>query len=248
MKRNILLAGLAAAIIFSACKKTDEFKTDSISDYAPLKVGKYITYQLDSLVFADNITPHDTVITYQVKHMVQDTITDNLGRKAFSIRRFIRKKATDEWVADNTFMAVNSGSSFEFIENNFRFLKLKVPFKNGFSWKGNSYIDATSNFPDAPVVQYYADWDYVYDSLNTPLTLGAAVIDSTIKVSERDDTVGNPDDPAVYSQIDFSVSNYGKGVGLVYHRFLHQEYQPPTPGTYGYKIGYGITLTMIDHN
>lgn len=246
MKRNILLAGLAVAIIFSACKKTEEeFKTDAISDYAPLEVGKYITYQLDSLIFADNINPNDTVITYQVKHLVQDTTTDNLGRKAFTIRRFIRKNATDEWVADNTFRAINTGSSFEFIENNFRFLKLKVPFKNGYSWKGNSYIDATSSYSD---VQYFADWDYIYDSLNTPLTLGALTIDSTLKVSERDDTVGNPGDPAVYSQIDFSVSNYGKGVGLVYHRFLHQEYQPPTPGTYGYKTGYGITLSMIDHN
>ncbi len=245
MKKNILLAGFAAVmVIFSACKKMDEFKTDAISDFAPLEVGKYITYQLDSLVFADNLIPNDTVISYQVKHLVQDTTTDNLGRKAFIIRRYIRKTPTDEWVTDNTFTAINTGTSYEFIENNFRFIKLKLPITNGYTWKGNSYIDTYSSSSD---YKYYDDWDYTYDSLYTPLTLGNITVDSTLKVGETDQVLGNTNDPSVYSVIDFSVSNYAKGIGLVYHRFLHQEYQNPT-GTYGYKVGYGITLTMIDHN
>ena len=83
MKKNILFAGMIIALIFSACSKTEEFKTDSIRDYAPLTVGKYITYQLDSLIFADNIIPEDRVITYQVKQVVEDTITDNQGRGRF---------------------------------------------------------------------------------------------------------------------------------------------------------------------
>jgi hypothetical protein len=244
MKKNIL-AGIILVIIFSACKKSEEFTTDAISDYAPLVVGKYITYQLDSLIFANNIIPNDTVVSYQVKHTVQDTTTDNLGRKGFVIRRYIRKSPADEWISDNTFTAFNTGTSYEFIDNNLRFLKLKEPFKNGYSWKGNSYIDTYSAYSD---VKYFDDWDYTYDSLNTPLTLGAITIDSTLKVDERDDVLGNPADLSSYSEINFSVSNYGKGIGLLYHRFLHQEYQPPTPGTYGYKVGYGITLTMIDHN
>ncbi len=246
MKKKILLASLIVVTIFSACKKTTEvFKTDAISDYAPLVVGKYITYQLDSLIFADNIIPNDTVITYQVKHFVQDTITDNLNRKAFIIRRYIRKNSIAEWISDNTFTAINTGNSYEFVENNFRFLKLKEPFKNNFSWKGNSYIDTS---PEYTNFKYLSDWNYTYDSLNTPLILGALTIDSTLKVAEIDEVINNPQDLANYSEINFSVSNYGKGIGLVYHRFIHQEYQPPTPGTYGFKTGYGITLTMIDHN
>ena len=245
MKKNILVSGMLVALIISACKKSEEFKTASISDYAPLVIGKYITYQLDSLIFADNVILNDTVVSYQVKHVVSDTVTDNLGRKGFSIIRYIRKNVDGDWVPDNTFFAINTGSSYEFIENNFRFIKLKEPIRNGYTWKGNSYIDTYSAYSD---VKYLDDWDYMYDSLNVPLTLGALTTDSTIKVFERDDTLGNPADPSTYSEINFSVSNYGKGVGLVYYRFLHQEYQPPTPGTVGYKVGYGITLTMIDHN
>ena len=245
MKKNIFFAVIIVAILFSACKKTDEvFKTDTISDYAPLDVGKYITYQLDSLIYADNINPVDRVNSYQVKHLVEDTTTDNLGRKAFTIRRYIRKTDNDNWVTDNAFVAINTGNSFEFIENNFRFIKLKEPIKNGYTWKGNSYIDTDPVNSD---VNYYDDWDYTYNSLNTPLTLGAITIDSTLKVSERDEVINDPNNLLNFSEINFSVSTYGKGIGLVYHRFVHREYQNPT-GTAGYIVGYGITLTMIDHN
>ena len=245
MRKIFLSAGLLCLILFSACKKTETYKTASINDYAPLVIGKYITYNLDSLIFADNVNPKDRVISYQVKHLIADTVTDNLGRKVLRMVRFIRKTAADNWTPDNTFFTVNTGSSLEFVENNFRFLKLKEPIVNGSTWKGNTYIDTYSANSD---VKYYADWNYTYDSLNTPLKLGSIIIDSTLKVGERDDIIGNPSDPATYSEINFSVSNYGKGIGLVYHRFIHQEYQPPTQGPTGYKVGYGITLTIIDHN
>ena len=245
MKKNILFVGLIIVLLISSCNKSETFTTNSISDFVPLEVGKYITYQLDSLIFADNLIPKDTVMSYQVKHLVEDTITDNMGRKGFTIRRYIRKNGTDSWVPDNAFMAINTGNSYEFIENNLRFIKLKEPIRDQYTWKGNSYLDTYSTDSE---IKYYDDWDYVCDSVNTPLTLGAITIDSTLKVAERDDVLGNPDDPSSYSEINFSVSNYGKGIGLIYHRFLHQEYQPPTPNTKGYKIGYGITLTMINHN
>ncbi len=246
MKKIILPAAILILVIFfTACTKTEKFTTDSIEDFYPLKVGKYVTYRLDSLIFANNIVPFDTTYSYQVKHLVQDTTTDNLGRKAFIIRRYIRKTAADMWMADNTFTAVNTGKALEFTDNNLRFLKLEEPIKNGFTWKGNSYFDTQSSYSE---LQYFDDWDYVYDSLNTPLKLGNINVDSTVKVFERDQTDGNTADKTTYSEINFSVSNYGRGIGLVYHRFLHQVYQPPTPGTSGYKEGYGLTLTMIDHN
>ena len=245
MRKIFLSAVLLWVVLFCACKKTEVYKTASINDYAPLVIGKYISYNLDSLIFADNINPVDRVISYQVKHLIEDTVTDNLGRKVFRMVRFLRKKTADNWTPDNTFFVVNTGNSLEFVENNFRFLKLKEPIVSGNSWKGNTYIDTYSATSE---VKYYDDWNYTYDSLNIPLKLGSITVDSTLKVAERDDILGNPSDPATYSEINFSVSNYGKGIGLVYHRFIHQEYQPPTQGPKGYKVGYGITLTMIDHN
>ena len=142
-------------------------------------------------------------------------------------------------------MAVLTESSAEFIENNLRYLKMKAPVRNGFNWKGNSYIDTYSLNSD---VKYLDDWDYTYDSVDVKLTLGALTVDSTLKVAQRDEIIGNPNDANSYSETNYGAEKYAKGIGLIYRKFLHVEYQPPTPGRGGYKQGYGIKLTMIDHN
>lgn len=245
MRKIFFLSIISTAILFSACKKsTDDFAIIPLSDYYPLQVGKYITYSLDSTVFI-NFGTKDTVIKYQVKHQVDALITDNLGRPAYRIIRFIRKTAANPWVPDNTFMAVPTTGTVEFIENNMRFVKMAAPIKNGFSWKGNTYIDTYSLNSD---VKYLDDWDYTYDSLNTPITLGAITVDSTLKVAQRDEVIGNPSDVNSYSEINFGAERYAKGLGLVYRNFLHVEYQPPRPGVGGYKQGYGVKMVMIDHN
>ena len=248
MRKEIFLIALAPLLIFSACNKSTEgFKTASLSDYYPFKVGKYVTYNLDSSVVYLNFGSSIAVINYQVKYSVDAQITDNLGRTAYRIIRYIRKTPTDPWAADNTFMAVPSETSVEFIENNFRYLKMKLPISEGYSWKGNSYIDTYSL---NSTVKYLDDWDYTYDSLNVSAKIGTVTVDSTLKVTERNEIIGNPSNPNSYSERNFSEEKYAKGIGLVYRKFLHTEYQPPVPGHPGSfaDASYGVTLTMIDHN
>lgn len=47
-------------------------------------------------------------------------------------------------------------------------------------------------------MRYLEDWDYTYDSVNVNITLGALAVDSTIKVAQRDEVIGNPSDPNSY--------------------------------------------------
>ncbi len=245
MRKLLLLMIIATALIFYACKKsTDVLAVATVSEYYPLQVGKYITYSLDSTIFI-NFGTKDTVIKYQVKHQIDAQITDNLGRPAYRIIRYIRKTAANPWNPDNTFMAVPTEFAMEFIENNMRFLKMKAPVRNGYSWKGNSYIDTYSL---NSTVKYLDDWDYTYDSVNVKITQGAYTLDSTLKVAQRDEIIGNPGDPNSYHERNFGAEKYAKGIGMIYRDFLHVEYQPPTPGRGGYKQGYGLKMIMIDHN
>ena len=245
MRKVSLLLIIVSAVIFNACNKSTEvLDLPAINDYYPLQVGKYVTYSLDSTVFI-NFGTKDTVIKYQVKHQVDDRITDNLGRPAYRIIRYIRKTPANAWAPDNTFMAVPTDFALEFIENNMRFLKLKGPIRDAFTWKGNSYIETYSLNSN---VKYLDDWEYTYENVNMSQIVGAFTLDSTLNVNQRDDIIGNPADPNSYSEINFSAEKYAKGVGLVYRNFLHKEYQPPTPGRGGYRIGYGVKMTMIDHN
>jgi len=248
MKKYPLLLIIAAVIIsFSACKKSNEvFTTAAVVDYAPFTVGKYITYNLDSLIYINFGTGIETH-SYQVKYETDALITDNLGRPAYRIIRYIRNTPTGPWLSDNTFMAVNTTNSLEFIENNLRFLKLKLPIRDNYSWKGNTYIDTYSLNSD---VKYLDDWDYMYDSVGVQQKVGTLTLDNCLVVNQRDEVVGNPLDPNSYSEINIGQEKYAAGIGLVYRKFFHSEYQPPVPGLGGHFVtgSYGITLTMIDHN
>jgi hypothetical protein len=235
------------SLFFISCKKeTANFSSESINDYYPLQVGKYITYNLDSTVFI-NFGQKDTVISYQVQDRVDAQITDNLGRSAYRIIRYIRKDTSQAWAANNTFMVVPTDNSIEYVENNLRFLKLESPVKQDFSWKGNSYIDTYSINSD---LKYLDGWDYIYDSIDVPLVINSLTIDSTLKVTERDEFLGQ--DPSIpgtqYAEKSYALEKYGKGIGLIYREFLHWEYQGGQTGVPGYFNGYGIKLSIIDHN
>src|SRR5665213_2518842 len=239
-----LIGFFCISVLMISCKKENEiFTSESVNDYYPLQVGKYITYNLDSTIYLA-FGARDTVISYQAQDRVDAQITDNLGRPAYRIIRYLRTDSTQDWMPDNTFMAVPTGNSIEYVESNLRFLKLEMPIKENFTWKGNSYIDTYSTVSD---VQYLDDWDYIYDSLDVPLTINSVNIDSTIKVDERDEFLGQ--DPSIpgtqYAEKTYSVEKYGKGIGLVYREFLHWEYQGGQTGVPGYFVGFGIKLSII---
>ena len=244
---NKIIYLLVVVIFFTACKKeSEEFKTISISDYAPLTVGKYVTYSLDSLVYI-NFGATEAHRFYEVKYLTADSLTDLLGRKAFRIVRYKRTLPSGTFTPDNTFLAVNTGTSFEFTENNLRYLKLTQPIKNDRTWKGNSAIDVTSVGTD---LQYLADWDYTYKDVEQPKKIGTYNLTNTITVNQIDESVnlpvipaGQPNQTNIASK-DFSKEIYAKGIGLVQREFVHFEYQLAFPG----YVGYGIKLVMVDHN
>ena len=251
MKKLFLFFATAIVVLsFNACKKsTEDFQTASLSEYSPLTTGKYITYQLDSIVYI-NFGAGAVVHSYEVKYEVDSLFIDNMGRPAYRVFRYIRNTPTAVWVPDNSFTAVNAGTSFEFVENNMRFLKLKQPVRDNYSWKGNSFIDTYSSNSD---VRYLDDWDYIYDSVGLQSQVGNFTLDKTLIVNQRDEVVGNPSDQNSYAEINYGQEKYAAGIGMVYKKFFHSEWQPPippptnSPGHFA-DGSYGITLTMIDHN
>ena len=248
MKKLILFfVIIVVAVSFNACKKSsDDIQAIPLSDYFPLETGKYITYDLDSTIYT-NFGTSTEVHSYQVKYEVDSAIVDNLGRPAFRIFRYIRSNPNAAWVPDNSFMAVNTGNTLEFIENNMRFLKLSEVIREGFSWKGNSYIDTYSLNSE---VKYLDDWDYIYENVAQPDQVGTFTLDNTLTVNERDEVIGEPTIDTAYSEINQSQEKYAKGIGMVYRHFFHSEYQPPVPGLGGHFVdgSFGVTFTMIDHN
>ncbi|HYF31387.1 MAG TPA: hypothetical protein VD993_09745 [Chitinophagaceae bacterium] len=235
----------AIAFVFSHCKKTAQFNSEPLEDYLQLQVGKYIIYRLDSMKFVNL----DTVkASYQAKDEIDAAITDNLGRPSWRVVRYLRDVAgTQPWMEDLTYYITPTNESLEVIENNFRYLKLKLPINEGFNWKGNTYISLYSSDPDWDY-RFLDDWDYMYESLGEDFTTLMGSVPNTITVNQRDEVLGFPNDPQGYSERNFAYEVYGKGIGLIYKEFLHSQYQPVSGGNPAYRQGFGIKLNMLSHN
>jgi hypothetical protein len=243
LRSNHLLIIVILSFSIISCSKTEQYPTPSISDYLPLQTGKYITYQLDSTIFI-NFGTKDTTISYQVKYVTDSLIADNTGRPAYRIFRYIRKTPNDAWISDATMMAINTGISLEWIENNLRFVKLRTPITENYNWKGHTFIDTYSANSQ---LQYMDGWDYTYTRLDGIDTLQNKIYTGTLTVNQRDEIIGIPDDPDSYSEINFGQEKYAKGIGLIYKKFFHSEYQPGNGGYFA-DGSYGVTYTIIDHN
>jgi hypothetical protein len=245
MKSNPIIYLFLFLLLFStSCKeKTEVLDSDPIEKYFPLAVGKYITYRLDSTVFLPFGTS-SVIRSYQVKYVNEAEIIDNIGRKAFRIIRYIRKDSGQSWQADATYMALNDGKRAEFVENNLRFIKLSLPIRQSWSWKGNAYIDTYSLYTD---LDYLDGWEYQFDSVGQPATVGGINFSETVVVKQRDEVLGDTSDPRSYAEINLGIEKYAAGIGLIYRKFYHSEYQPNDGGYYT-DDSYGVEYTIIDHN
>lgn len=231
-------------IVLFSCKKDDVSNVTPASDYYPVQVGQYTDYELDSTVFLD-FGQTLAVNQYQAREVVEEAITDNLGRNSFRVVRYLRQTANDPWEASISYMVTPLENSVEVVENNLRYIKLVSPVRQDYTWEGNKYIDTYSTDLD---MSYLGDWEYTYDSVGVPLSYGALHFDNTAKVFESDEFFGQ--DPAVpgtqYAEKDFAYEKYAKGVGLIERNFLHWEYQHK-PNAQPYYVGYGIKMTITGY-
>jgi len=260
---------IAAAIFISSCKKeTEEFQTEALSDYVPLQTGKYITYRLDSTVFT-NFGRITAIRKYQVKHLVDQQITDNEGRPSWRVFRFIRDSVNttswtpaQAWIPYGSYMVTVLHDQLEITDDdNLRFIKLHLGIREGNNWKGNKFLPTNPYGPafNFSVDDAMFDWDYYYEETGGSFSFGGKNYSDVLTVEQQDETENFPNtDPTSYASQARSVEKYSKDIGLVYREYFLWEQQPNPilvnpgpPPVYNYdpfRIGFGIKMWMIDHN
>lgn len=245
---------LLITFVISCSKTTEEFQSEPLSDYIPLEVGKYITYRVDSLVFT-NLGRTEEIHKYQMKHVVDAQINDNLGRPAYRIITYISDSTgTQPWTPNGTYFITPLSDQVEVIENNLRSIKLHLPIKANFNWKGNKY------YPDDPYDALCAlnsfdgslsETDYFYDGDRQDTeVINGQTYNNVYTVQQDDESNNYPNtDPGIFALRAYGIEKYAKGIGLVYREQILWEYQPNTGGSGGgYKCGFGVTMWMIDNN
>lgn len=250
----ILLTGIA---FWSCSKRTvvdpDPFLADQHA-YFPLKIGQFLVYQTDSIVFdfaPDGNTMRDTTRTY-IKELVADTFRDASGELTFALERYERVLETAPWILKQTNAAIQTPSQAIYSESNLRFLKLVFPLNLRSEWNGNLWIDQNREIEIAGErMRPFSNWAYEVDSLDIPAYIGQFAFDSTLLVTEADDQN--------VLERRFSRVRYAKNIGLVWREqwILDSQYcnQIPFPAdceTRPWELkaekGYILRQTLIAFN
>jgi hypothetical protein len=240
-------------VVVAACNEKEVISYPSLSDYYPLKVGRTYTYMLDSIK-PTNFGAALNTTYYLAKDSVESQFNDAQGRPSFRIYRYLRDTPqTKPWTYLATYVATfdDAKKQVEYVDDrNYRYIILKEPVTEGFSWKGNSFIDTRSS---SSLVKYMDDWDYTYQNLGQSFTTRKGKFDTTISVLHVNQvSPPGPFDPNNYQQTDYSIEVYAKGVGLIYKEFIHKTWQknPSSPGYWDQDPGnltYGIKLNLRDY-
>lgn len=249
MKRYlfVVLCFISVGFLVSSCTKESETLSLPLpSQYYPLETGHAYIYRLDSFlipIFGTDFVVH----SYLAKDSIADTIRDNTNRLSYRVYRFITDTLAEQgWQPIATYYITPADHAIEVVdENNLRFIKLKEPIEDDFSWEGNSYIDTKSyNSP----YQYMNGWDYTYQHVGQSYTdtISNQTYANTITVLQNDDSSGTFD-PSLYGYHNYSVEVYAEGIGLVYKDFVHWTWQTDPPPAHYETDSYGIRLRLIEY-
>ncbi|MFN0215342.1 MAG: hypothetical protein ACKVT2_13885 [Saprospiraceae bacterium] len=197
-------------------------------DYFPLELGKYLTYQLDSIVYdfaSDGSTIQHVTRTF-ANEIVVDTIRDQSGVLLYVIERYELKALNGPWIFKNIITASRSATQAVRTEDNLRFLKLVFPMNRRSNWDGNIWIDENREIEIAGErMRPFINWGYEVDSINVPALVSQFSMDSTLLVTEADDSN--------IVERRYSRARYAKHIGLVWKEqwILDSQYcnQFPVP-------------------
>ena len=184
------------------CKSKTETPPDVGYDYAPTNIGKYVVYDVDSTIYDD--FHHDTIyFKYRIKEQLAEAITDNQGRPAIKLIRYIKKYnplvSYDNmlWIVKDVWNYTKTKTTLEVVEENVRFTKLAFPAYQNATWGGNAN-------------NTMGEWNYTYNFVNNTETINGTSFDNVLYVEQKDDKNKN----AIHRQ--FYIEKYAKNVGLVY--------------------------------
>ncbi|MES2131478.1 MAG: hypothetical protein V4506_03955 [Bacteroidota bacterium] len=186
-----------------SCKKK---KTETAPDvgygYAPETIGKYIVYDVDSTVYDD--FAHDTIYyKYRIKEKLAEAITDNQGRPAIKMIRYVKKydpaKSYDQigWTVKDVWNYTKTNTALEVVEENERITKLVFPVKTDVVWNGNAQ-------------NTLGEMDFKYLFTDQIHVVNSTTFDRVLCVEQKDDKHKN----VIHRQ--YYIEKYAKEVGLVY--------------------------------
>lgn len=252
---------LAFLLFFLSCNKTETLQTMTLEEMYPLKIGKFITYRLDSMVFVNAGKTLETH-KYQVKHVIEQEVKDNQNRPSWRVVTYLNDStASGPWISNGTYIVTPVDKQLEIFENNLRVIKIHLPAREGYKWNGNSYLPNRPYNPDFPISidGNMSLWEFNYETINNSEKINNVTLPDVTTISHIDVSENVPlKSDTVFASRELSLEKYAKNIGLVYREFELWENQP-RPRTSGappnvitsydpVRIGFGVKMWMINKN
>lgn len=203
------IAFYSILITLISCKKKTDPPVEVGYDYAPTTIGKYVVYDVDSIVY-DDFT-HDTLeFKYRIKEKLAENITDNEGRPAIKLIRYIKKYNPNisydnmNWVIKDVWTYTKTNTTLEVVEEDVRFTKLSFPVNESATWNGNAQ-------------NTLGEREYKYNYIDKTESINGHSFDNVLYVEQKDDKGKN----AIHRE--FYIEKYAKNVGLVYREIKDLE-------------------------
>ena len=222
-------------------------------DYYPLFDGKFLTYQVDSIIFDDGLNGNNVKDTLRsvIKEEFVNPQLNEFGDTIYQLKRYWKPegsnsfKLTNQWSTNNT--------TFEAIrqEGNLRFQVFDFPIKDSSRWDITTYFDNTLEFPiGTELVEVYQFWNSEITSFDISDEIGQfSFTDGSVLIVSHADR----DDPIALRKV---TEKYVRNLGLVYKEMSILDTKCDTnpidceglewdeKGIKGFKL----IQTLIDHN
>ncbi|NOT76239.1 MAG: hypothetical protein HOP08_15025 [Cyclobacteriaceae bacterium] len=199
-------------LLLLGCESRSVQPKDSGSQYFPLKVGAFWTYD----VLQTTITQlgGQTTSSFELKIQITDSISAN-GRVDYILERSQRSDATQTWTSITSWSARKTDFEAIVQEGNISYLRIAFPISEGKSWNGNTFNTLGGN--DRCTDGSLQCDNYVASDLMKRFESTGIAFENTVTVFEN-----NENDPIVRQDVRRSV--YAKSVGLVYREATVLEY------------------------
>lgn len=178
-------------------------------DYYPLEVGKYISYQVDSILYdpTDGRIIRDSS-SIQMREAVVASFEDEKGQKVFTIERSERESEANEWEIKHVYSTYRTDLQVVRQEENLSFLKMIFPLDRGTNWDALGFDPTLIISVAGESVELFKNWESIVTDVDEPLSIGNFSFDevSTIELARDTNSI----------ELRSAFEQYAKGIGLIY--------------------------------
>lgn len=199
---------LPLLLLLVSCSRDVEIFAPIAYDYSPMDSGKFIVYQVDSIIYneyEDRVDSHSYKMRYEYGRVELDAANEPIQR----LLRYERSATNPIWELKAVCSAKNIGNQFQVIENNQRLIKLTYPVVQGDDWDGLPFIRRDTSIEiQGGSINLYKDWgNFSYEAIEPDFSINGLSFDTTLVVLQVDKT----------NNIErrYVKERYAKGVGLI---------------------------------